>query len=87
MLDDLLVRWRKFNPKSPGLPRERKLCLLQVELRPGESAVVVGYLRRWSDGPFWVHPGVNGTVTHYADCLPAGLNPQCWPGFCPKEKE
>ena len=90
------VKWLKYNPRSPELPKKYKLCLLQIEPKSVDrgdtvpaglsglpAAVAVGYLKWWSDGPFWVIPGVGGTVTRYADCLPDDLNPKCWPGFCP----
>ena len=83
------VGWIEFDASSPDLPPEHRLCLVQTTPQPAKGlppAVAVGYLRIWSCGPWWVIPGVGGTVTRYADCLPDDLNPQCWPGFCKGEK-
>lgn len=98
--ESLKVKWKKFNPRSRRLPPKFKLCLVQTEEIEDKgivAAVAVGYLKKsillpghplgWKTLWYWCVPGVKdrGDVTHYADCIPEDLNPQCWPGFCKKK--
>lgn len=63
-----------------ALPPERKPVLLKLSAIPLPSSqpsepesVVLGYLRIWSNGPWWVTPGFdrgNRAVLAWRDCLP-----------------
>ena len=77
------IKFRRFNPLSPGLPKERRLCLVLLPARPLQGGaigdnpptVAVGFMRRTGrrGGAWWCVPGVGGPVTHYADCLGDGF--------------
>jgi len=66
------IKFRRFNPRSPGLPKKYRLCLVRIAAKEAEGlpvAIAVGYIKRGCQGAYWVIPGVGGDVTHYADCL------------------
>lgn len=68
----MIPNWIAFDKTATNLPKERRYCLVITAEQPDKgtpSGVAVGYIRIWSDGPWWVIPGIGGTVTHYADCL------------------
>ena len=64
--------WVRFDPAGE-LPPERRDVLVKLDCSPDNKvgAVAVGYVRRWSGGPFFVVPAVKGpwVVTHWCDCL------------------
>jgi hypothetical protein len=65
-------KWLLFDPnKRRNFPPERRMVLVITAEKPDDglpSCVAIGYLRLHTV-PFFVVPGVGGTVTHFADCL------------------
>jgi len=67
-------QWRTYSPDNPpgddDWPTEYRLILLRLNNTISESgAVCIGYVKQGSQGPYFVHIGVEGEVTHYKDSL------------------
>jgi hypothetical protein len=83
--EEMSDNWIPFE-KGGLLPPERRYVILQLAPRArfGEwaaPAVVIGYLRIYSSGPFFVAPGCGGppfVVTHWNDCLGHEFKPPLW---------
>lgn len=79
------IPWRPFRGKIKPHVKERRYVLLQVagdDSLGMPPSVAVGYLRVWSNGPWWVIPGFGRDfiVTHYADCLGDDFQAPLWKG-------
>jgi len=75
------MRWNKFT-QSTTL-KERRCVLVQIAEDPYlgmPPSVAVGYLRKHSDGKFFVIPGFgrNFVVTHWCDCLSDDFHAPLW---------
>lgn len=82
----MIDQWIEFDPDGP-LPPERRYVILQFAPREpvgrwAAPAVVIGYLRHGSEGPYFVAPGCAGPVpfrvTHWNDCLGDEFKPPLW---------
>lgn len=76
--------WIAFHKdNSATWPIERRCVLVQFAgddakgIAPG---VAVGYTKMYSDGPFFVTPGVtqHGGITHFCDCLGNDFRAPLW---------
>jgi len=90
------MQWIAFNKEAyphEELPLERRYVLVQIERDDDlPPSVAVGYLRLWSDGPFFVVPGfarpsyhtLGGCrpflVTHWCDSLGDNFGAPLWKG-------
>ncbi len=75
-------KWRKATKRqhSPW-GRIVLLCIESDEDSGLPGSVIVGYCKNYSDGPFYIMPGVGRRerkITHFCDCLGNDFHAECW---------